>query len=702
VDSHLDADRGAGDRRAYLRACAVGGLLSGLLFTWMLSAGRADLLQSHELTGIYDAQARSLLDGHWDIPREELSLEAYIIDGKAYTYYGPVPSVLRMPVLAVTDSLDGRLAQVSMLGAFVVLVVFTSRLSWRVRALVRGGQEVGRTEVWLAGSFVFVVGAGSVVLFLASRSIVYHEGELWGAALAIAAYDFLLGFIVRPGRRDLIWAGAFAALAFLTRPSVGAGPVVALALLLGARLLVVAAGRLRRRGLLRPLTWAGVGDEAANRSYLVPLAAAVAVPLVIYMYVNYARFGHPWHYPISRHITVLEGIDQMRIEALAANGNSLFGAKFVPTNLLAMLRPDGIRLDGLFPFVTFPPPADVVGGVKFDTIDRAASIPTTMPLLFVLGLAGAVAVFLRRPVAASRLAALRVLVVAAIAGGCVTLSINFVAHRYLSDFLPALIVLGLAGVHVALLALASPDRHGVVRAVTGSLIVLAAISLWANFALGVLYQRAYNVFLSESDRAAFIAFQQDFDETIVPGGSRFHYRQGAELPDPGPAGSVFVIGDCEGLYWSDGEAWFGVERTDATGGYPLRVTLPDRRAGSRETLLVAGTPDKMDRIGVEYGDGDRIVFTIESGVFDVVLRSEPVDIEPERPTRVDIVYDNSRVGRLTIEVDGQSLFSFNNLLAIGRVAVAGSDEPGAPQFDGTVEHLPTPTPLCSELRDASG
>ncbi|HUF83850.1 MAG TPA: hypothetical protein VMQ81_04570 [Acidimicrobiia bacterium] len=690
------------DRR-YLRACTIGGVLAALVFTWMLCAGRADLLQSHELTGIYDAQARSLLDGHWDIPRDKLSLEAYIIDGKAYSYYGPVPSVLRMPVLAVTDSLDGRLAQVSMLGAFVVLIVFTSRLSWRVRGLARAGEPVTRFELWVAGAFVFVVGAGSVVLFLASRSIVYHEAELWGAALAVASFHYLVGFIVVPGRGDLVGAAVFGGLAFLTRPSVGAGPLVALAVVLGGRLLVVVARRVGRTGLQRPLAWLGLGDEATNRSYLVPLVAAVAVPLAVYMYVNYARFGHPWEYPITRHITVLEGIDQMRIEALAANGDSLFGAKFVPTNLLATFRPDGLRADGLFPFLTFPPAADILGAVKFDTIDRAASLPATMPLLFLLSVVGATAVFLRRPAAVgSRLIALRVPVLGALAGCFVTLSINFVAHRYLSDYLPVLVLLGLAGVNVLFVMLAAPGRRpAVVRTLTVALAGLAAFSLWANFGLGILYQRAYNVFLSESDRTAFIGFQQDFDETVVPGDSRFDVRSGNELPDAGPAGSVFVVGDCDGLYWSDGDKWFGLERTNATGGYPLRITLPDRPRGTRETLLVAGNPEKMDRIGVEYRDDD-VVFTIDSGVFGVTLRSEPVDIEPGQPTRVDIVYDNSPVGRLTIEVDGKSLFSFNNLLAIGPVAVAGSDDPGAPEFDGEVEQLPARTPLCRERVDEVG
>jgi hypothetical protein len=326
-----------------------------------------------------------------------------------------------------------------------------------------------------------------------------------------------------------------------------------------------------------------------------------------------------------------------------------------------------------------------------------------MPLLFVLGVVGAVAVFLRRPAAVgSRLVALRVPVLGAAAGCVVTLSINFVAHRYLSDYLPVLVMLGLAGLNVVLVWLADPARRsGAVRAVTIGIAGLAACSIWANFGLGLLYQRAFNVSLSESERATFIGFQQDVDEAI-PGRSRFEVRTGDELPDPGPIGSVFVVGDCDGLYWSDGKDWFGVERTNPTGFYPLSVIFEKRPAGTRETLLAAGTPETMDRIGVEYLGGNEIVFTIDSGVFGTMLESKPVEIAFGRPTRVDLVYDNDpQVGRVTVDVEDESLFSFNNLLAIGPVAVAGSDDPGAPEFDGEVERLPTPTPLCRELTESA-
>ena len=49
-------------------------------------------------------------------------LEAFVVNGHAHTYFGPLPSFLRMPILLVTSRFDGRLTQVSMLLAFVLLL----------------------------------------------------------------------------------------------------------------------------------------------------------------------------------------------------------------------------------------------------------------------------------------------------------------------------------------------------------------------------------------------------------------------------------------------------------------------------------------------------------------------------------------------------------------------------------------------------
>ena len=70
-----------------------------------------------------------------------------------------------------------------------------------------------------------MIGAGSVLTFLASVGWVYHEAELWGAALAIAAFDLIVAYTIAPARRELVLASLFTTLAFLSRGSVGAGPV---------------------------------------------------------------------------------------------------------------------------------------------------------------------------------------------------------------------------------------------------------------------------------------------------------------------------------------------------------------------------------------------------------------------------------------------------------------------------------------------
>ncbi len=348
-------DRGPGDTehpaRRYYRACALGGVAAGFLFAWMLAIGRLDFLQSHGLDGFYDAQADAWLDGRWDIPRERLGFEAFIVDGKAYEYFGPFPALLRLP-FAAFDSFDGRLTQVSIFAAFVVFMVATSRLLWRVRTLARGEAALARAECIAAGAFVFVVGAGSVVMFLASRPIVYHEAELWGAAWAIVALTAVLDFVVRPNGRALAVAGVAGAFAMLARGSVGIAPMVALGIVFVAIALDLIARRTNWRALAAPRRWCAIGGPADGPTYVAPMLVALLVPVALYCAVNFVKFDHPWEIPIDKQIATV--IDPIRPAIFETTGGSLFAPKFVPTATWAVIRPDAISFDGVFPFVTFP------------------------------------------------------------------------------------------------------------------------------------------------------------------------------------------------------------------------------------------------------------------------------------------------------------------------------------------------------------
>jgi len=354
-------------RRRFRRAALVGGLLAALVFFWMVNAGQLNPFHAERFGNFYDIQAHSLLHLHWDVPAKQVAFEGFLIDGKTYVYFGPIPALLRLPVVAITDSLDGRLTQVSMLAAFAVAIVFVTRLSWRIRGLVRGDAAVSRLELWVVGGYVFLIATGSVMLFLASRAFVYHETELWGAALALAAYDAILGVLLEPSRRWIILAGLWTSAALLTRATVGAGPLVAL----GIVLVAVVLRRFFGRRLAAPARWLAAPDRLASSSLVWWLAAAIAVPVILYAYVNYSRFGSFFGLPLDQQ--VYSQFNPARRRALADNGGSLFGLKFLPTQLLQLVRPDGWRFDSLFPWIAFPGPATVLGGVTFDTRDWASS-----------------------------------------------------------------------------------------------------------------------------------------------------------------------------------------------------------------------------------------------------------------------------------------------------------------------------------------
>jgi hypothetical protein len=559
---------------------------------------------------------------------------------------------------------------------------------------MRGDRPTTRIELGAAAIFVLVVGAGSVVMFLASRPVIYHEVELWGAALALAAYDATLAFIVRPHRRALAWAALLGGLALLTRGSVGVGPEIALGLVLGGRLLTTAARRFGRPNFRRPIRWLGLGDESSTRGYTLALTIAIAIPVVLYMYVNYAKFGSPFTIPITRQYGTFT--DQVAQSVYAHNGGSLFSFKFAPTNLLAILRPDALGADRLFPWVTFPSRATLVGGIQFAARYPSSSIPASMPFLTVLSVLGAFFVFRRRLNDRPGAASLRVPVLAAALGGIGAITIPFINHRYISDFVPLLVLLGIAGLHGFLRYVdAGVTRRALVA--TGAVVfaILAAASLWVNFALAILYQRQYSPFPTASERAAFVRFQYDLADSLT-GGASTNVRVGPTLPDPLPEGTVFVLGACDAVYWSDGSTWHPVERTQAVGRYPLDVTFPERRAGTRETLLTAGPPEAQDKFGVEYLRDRRVRFWFTSPRLGNELFGPIHGIRPGHPMRLDVDYDTA-LGKLDVTLDGDDVLGAYPLTG-GAVTVAGTPAAaGVLDFSGVAHLRPTSPTFCARI-----
>lgn len=610
------------DRRTFVRTATAGSLVALVLDILLLSAGHFDLAPDPGLLGgFYDAQGRAMLDGRLSVDPASAGFEGFAVDGSTYIYFGPVLSLLRLPVLAVTHGLDGQMTLMSMILGFVALLAAGAWLHWQVRCLARPGAAFERAERVAVFLMQVALGAGAVPLFLASRAVVYHETELWGAALAVGSLAAITAVLRAPSARRIALAGLLVTLAINTRVPAGLGGVLAL-----WALAALAATGLAPRGDRRLATAAA-------------LAAAGLVALGSSAVVNVAKFGEPFGIPLDKQ--VFSTFDPNRQAALAENGGSLFGVKYVPTALLQAVRPDAVGTTRSLPYLGLPRdrPA-VVGDVRFDTLERSLSAPTSMPLLVLLALAGLVA--------AARTAPLRPLLVvaaASAAGAGLSLTIAYVTTRYLADFLPFLLLAALIGVQALLPALArlAPRTRG---ALLAGAAVLVLVGVAVNGSTGLVTQRLLSAEVAEADRAAFVKTQDRVDDAL--GRRPRGVATGPELPALGVPGDLFVLGGCDGLYAAGQFEWVPVERTARSGVHRLRVRFP---AGARaQPLATIGAG--RDRVTVLTGPGRSVSVRVRGRVAGRGARQA---LPAGHLADVRLSFDPlaSRSYYLTVSVDGR-------------------------------------------------
>ena len=487
----------------YGRACAVAAVLAGAVFASLLLTD--PLLHASPNANyyyFYDLQAHSLLHLRWNVPTHSLGLEAFVVHGRTYEYFGPFPALLRLPIAALTSRFDGELGKLSMLVAFGVLMTFTVRLATRIRPLVRGDSVVTAGERWAFAVFTFAVGAGSVVVFLASRAWVYHEAALWAVALALGAFEFVLAFTTKPTPKNLLLASAFIAATLLARSVTGLGPLIALGLVC-CPIFVTRGSRLF-----------GISEWPAGWRFRLLCVGAIVVPVGLYCAVNYGKFGTlfsiPWEATLSAHVPF--GIAPV----LARNGGSLIGLKFVPETLLQYVRPDAVRPSTWFPWLQFGPAPHTAA--KYTV---TSSITTSMPAFTVLAVVGAVGAVRGTGLANSKLAALRAPLLGACAASTATLSVGWIANRYLSDFVPGLVVAALAGLHL-MMRWSSAHRGKVAKLAWTALAVLVTVGVWTNLSLAILYGRLLEPHTPPKTRTSFVDLQHTIHDFFVIGSIKAH------------------------------------------------------------------------------------------------------------------------------------------------------------------------------------
>ena len=417
------------------------------------------------------------------------------------------------------------------------------------------------------------VTGGSILIFLAATPWVYNEDLAWSVALTIGSLFALLGVLERPSVGRVAAAGTLILLANLTRLTTGWGCVLG-ALLVGA--------------------WFASGRGGADKKrWALPMFGGGIVALGVGCAINWVKFGTLLGLPMASQVWTHQNLHRRLM--LAANGGRYYNISFLPTTLWAYFRPTGLRLQSFFPFVALPAaPLRPFDGAFFDVIARTPSFSATTPLLFLLGCWAVILVFRRR--ITTQLKWTRMLLLAAAVGPCISLVWGYIDPRYLADFLPFFVV----GSIVALVDLwrrwgRRPPR--VRRVGLAAVVVLGAFSVAANVGIAITPTAVWD----PGQVQRFVSAQQAISD-ITGHTLTSDVVHGQTLPYWGPAGQLFVAGDCAGLYVSDGEnysiipeqqkqhwTWVPVE-LGAGVVHTLDVTVhqPDQLVGQSIPLLSTG------------------------------------------------------------------------------------------------------------------
>jgi hypothetical protein len=295
------------------------------------------------------------------------------------------------------------------------------------------------------------------------------------------------------------------------------------------------------------------------------------IPLVLASALNIAKFGVPFGVPITDQ--VWSHVNAYRQRFLVANHNSEVGTEYVPTNVVTYLRPDNLSFSRVFPFVTLPTrPPKALGGVLFDKLYRTASVPASTPLLFLLSIWGVVTAF--RPRAIGQVARTRLLLLAAASAGAALMLWGYIGPRYLGDFVPFLVLASAVGLADVFRRLEGRRRRIRIGAVA-VLAVLALFSMVANIGMAVVPNEEW----TSTQAVNYVGAQKAIsDVTGHPLQGRV--RRGGALPPWAPAGQLYVIGNCSGLYVSNGENYSTVpsQQYTRTTWLPVELGRPFQHA----------------------------------------------------------------------------------------------------------------------------
>jgi hypothetical protein len=410
-------------------ACVLAAIAAAI-YALLLTRGDLDPFGAEPAGLTFNSMLSHMLRGRWDVDPDAIGMEAFVHDGRSYAYFGPLPALLRLPLLAVPG---WRTLHVERLSCWLAILLGAAAQSGAVMAAL--SRAPAATREALAPPLLLCCALGGPPMLLAWRgALIYHESILWAWALAMGFVLLAIRSLVRgPDAGTLTAAAACAGLCLLTRSTTGAGLLASLGLLVLRALAADAPGP----DTLPPAPAARPGPGSPWRRLLrreVCLPSLVAAgSIVAALAVNQARWGHPLQFADLHAQLALVAAHPDRLARLDRYG--LFNLRRVWFGVLYYVAPVWTA------WAEAAVPLDARIARLFDALELpASSVVLTDPLWCVLAWRGATLLRSGRGLPGAGALA---------AGLCVApglmLAAWYMAFRYRMEFTPLLLALSCAG-----------------------------------------------------------------------------------------------------------------------------------------------------------------------------------------------------------------------------------------------------------------
>ncbi len=439
----------------------------------------------------YDALGSSLIQGKLDVPEKYIGGEAFVNDGKFYGYFGLFPAVMRIGLNGIFPGMYCKWSRTIMLVFYFLTLFISYVLYFRFN---------GRRKISVFGDSIYLllIGLGSSLLFLTSKSYTYHESLLIAVSCSLLSYYFFSRFIASGKERNFLLSVVLAFFAVHTRVNVGLGNMFSLgsyAFISTLYLfnLPVWLGDKLEFFLSRDLK---ISRVVINISIVVILGLVTIVTLCG---INYIKFGNYFSFaPLDKHVGFIN--DPPRLDKIMKyNGGSIFSLSNVLHNGRYYLGPGGLKFSSEFPYVFSQTYRSFIHRLNsIDKVENNVSLLYVNPFVYFAVVIGCVIVFINK-----KYGNLRLLVLGSIVTIFPTLCAVGVTQRYEHDFFPFIVMTSAIGfVYIY-------EKISDIFFLKLVLTFIVVVTIYINFAITLNYQKKIAGFTNPKNSTILAIFAND-------------------------------------------------------------------------------------------------------------------------------------------------------------------------------------------------